>query len=85
MRRRIAHEASPRLALPRRAAFTPSTPAPFPLFVVQAEEQLALVNRQSVIAGFYKAEQSVMEVLEQKRRGGAGDGTETGSGAPGLR
>ncbi len=39
------------------------------LFRLQALEQLALVQRQSAMAGFYKAaEPSVMDVLSQRRQ-----------------
>ena len=40
----------------------------------QAAEQLAVVQRQSVIAGFYRGEPSVMETL-------AAQGTKAGSSA----
>ncbi len=47
---------------------------------MQALEQLALVQRQSTMAGFYKAaEPSVMEVLsDRKKKGGNGKGEAQG-------
>lgn len=51
------------------------SPAPRVSPPLQAAEQLAVVQRQSVVAGFYRGEPSVMETLattEKKRGGGAG-------------
>ena len=38
------------------------------IFVIQAKDQLSLIQRQSTIAGFYKSEPSVMEVMEERKK-----------------